>query len=64
MDTCETCKGTGRAKEEWQTDEGCETCESYGWVPDPSDGGTMTCPDCDGDSAENCEECEGTGWIA
>lgn len=52
---CNKCDGTGRAHEE------CETCESNGWVDDPDDGGTMTCPDCQGESAELCLECEGTG---
>ncbi len=29
--------------------EECEECDGKGWVYDPSDGGTMTCPVCDGD---------------
>ena len=29
--------------------EECETCNGNGWVDDPSDGGTMTCEDCDGE---------------
>ena len=53
---CGECDGTGLAMP-----EGCELCDSYGWVDDPSDGGTMTCPDCNGLAGENCEnpECEG-----
>jgi DnaJ-class molecular chaperone len=30
-------------------EEDCETCDGAGWVSDPSDGGTMTCPDCEGE---------------
>lgn len=30
-------------------EETCEECDGSGWVYDPSDGGTMVCPDCDGD---------------
>ena len=30
-------------------EDDCETCDGNGWVDDPSDGGTMTCPDCEGD---------------
>lgn len=29
----------------------CETCGGNGWVYDPSNGGTMTCPEC------QCEPC-------
>lgn len=29
--------------------QACPTCGGNGWVYDPSDGGTMTCPDCDGE---------------
>ena len=63
MDTCKECNGSGRVNKAWQDSEGCETCTNNGWVYDPSDGGTMTCPDCDGESAEVCEPCDGTGWI-
>ena len=27
----------------------CSVCGGAGWVDDPSDGGTMTCPDCGGE---------------
>jgi hypothetical protein len=33
----------------------CETCEGKGWVDDPSDGGTMCCPKCNGDECLTCE---------
>lgn len=36
------------------SDHPCKECEGDGWVEDPSDGGTMTCPRCDGD--EDWEE--------
>lgn len=32
----------------------CPTCLGTNWVDDPSDGGTMTCPDCD--EPHFCEE--------
>jgi len=50
---CENCYGEG-----FQNDE-CGHCERDGYVDDP-EGGTMTCPYCDGNSAEPCfnEECE------
>lgn len=38
----------------------CEECEGRGWVDDP-DGGTMSCPECDG---ESCSICDGEGWVA
>lgn len=38
----------------------CEECEGRGWVDDP-DGGTMSCPECNG---ESCSTCDGEGWIA
>ncbi len=38
----------------------CEECEGRGWVDDP-DGGTMICPECDG---ESCSVCGGEGEIA
>jgi len=50
---CEECEGTGS-----QMPEGCETCEGSGWVDDPSDGGTKTCPDCYGLAGEPCEYCD------
>ncbi len=28
----------------------CPECNGNGWVYDPSDGGTMCCPLCDGES--------------
>lgn len=46
-------------KEEWEEICGhdgsadCETCGGNGWVDDPSDGGTMTCPDCEGSGKED-----------
>ena len=57
MKCCDKCEGTGYA------DEYCETCERKGWVEDPLDGGTMTCPECDGESETLCEECDGTGQL-
>jgi len=51
---CEHCSGSGKEYPD------CEKCEGNGWVPDPSDGGTMTCPDCDD---EKCGECGGTGEV-
>ena len=38
----------------------CEECEGRGWVDDPG-GGTMTCPECDG---EYCSVCGGEGYVA
>jgi hypothetical protein len=29
--------------------EECPECSGRGWVDDPSDGGTMTCPSCGGE---------------
>lgn len=52
--TCPDCKGTG------QFDPECEKCEGYGWVDDPSDGGTMTCPECDD---QKCDTCKGDGYV-
>lgn len=49
---CTECGGTGMAVPD------CETCAGNGWVDDPDDGGTMTCPDCLGDK---CEACGGSG---
>ena len=49
---CEACDGTGMAEPE------CECCQGNGWVDDPDDGGTMTCPECFG---EKCAECGGNG---
>ena len=37
---CTACNGTKQAVPD------CEECEGNGWVPDPDDGGTMTCPEC------------------
>ena len=52
---CKECEGTGSAMP-----EGCQYCEDSGWVDDPEDGGTMTCPECDGLAAEDClNNCEG-----
>lgn len=51
---CRTCQGSGRKC-------ACETCEGNGWVDDPSDGGTMTCPECNGEAGEPCVSCEGSG---
>lgn len=33
-------------------DEPCPLCDGKGWVEDPSDGGTMVCPECDGEVLE------------
>lgn len=56
--TCDTCDGTGSL-----LPEGCDTCGHNGWVDDPSDGGTMVCPDCIGDAGEDCPDCDGFGYI-
>lgn len=53
-DPCKECRGVGKKAE-------CELCEGNGWVDDPEDGGTMVCPDCDGEAGINCQECEGSG---
>lgn len=55
---CSECNGEGYEHQE------CETCGRDGWVEDPDDGGTMSCPECGGDSAEPCcaEGCE-DGYI-
>ena len=37
----------------------CEECEGRGWVDDP-DGGTMACPECNG---ESCSVCDGEGYV-
>lgn len=34
----------------------CDMCDGNGWVEDPSDGGTMTCPECEGETME-CVTC-------
>ena len=34
----------------------CETCDGNGWVDDPDDGGTMCCPECDGEECYYCQE--------
>lgn len=49
---CANCNGTGQAIPE------CEACNGNGWVEDPSDGGTMTCPECNDDK---CDFCGGEG---
>ncbi len=46
---CEDCCGTGKMMPD------CEKCEGNGWVYDPSDGGTMMCPDCDGVECDKCQ---------
>lgn len=50
---CPECLGTGKATPE------CPECDGRGWVEDPLDGGTMTCPECFG--VTECEFCNGTG---
>lgn len=50
---CKHCNGTGRAVPD------CEVCEGNGWVDDPDDGGTMTCPECNDDK---CDFCGGEGY--
>ena len=57
MSECKKCDGTGYSFSE------CETCFRKVWVDDPKDGGTMTCPDCDGESEERCNLCDGTGEV-
>lgn len=49
---CPACNGTGMAVPD------CESCNGNGWVDDEEDGGTMTCPECNGDK---CDTCDGTG---
>ena len=51
---CAHCGGSGQAMPD------CETCEGKGWEPDPEDGGTMTCTECDN---ERCEKCDGDGVV-
>lgn len=46
---CSACHGTGMMFPD------CDECNGYGWVPDPRDGGTKTCPKCDGAECEQCE---------
>jgi DnaJ-class molecular chaperone len=52
--TCPHCNGSGMEFPD------CETCEGRGWVDDPSDGGTMSCPECYG---ETCSVCNGELYI-
>lgn len=49
---CTPCEGTGQSVPD------CEACDGNGWVDDPEDGGTMTCPECDDDK---CDFCNGSG---
>ncbi|MBI1202628.1 MAG: hypothetical protein GC182_08975 [Rhodopseudomonas sp.] len=49
---CEECDGTGMDFAD------CPECQGNGWVDDEEDGGTMTCPTCDGCK---CETCKGSG---
>ena len=42
---CGLCSGAGVVSESRK----CDECDGNGWVQDDSDGGTMTCPKCDGD---------------
>lgn len=53
-ETCEHCEGTGKLMPD------CTECSGHGWIDDPSDGGTMTCPLCDD---EECPDCEGKGEV-
>lgn len=57
MKNCEHCDGTGYTNKE------CDECGRDGFLPDVSDGGYMTCPDCDSESSEMCSYCEGDGCI-
>lgn len=52
IEDCDCCDGSGY-------DDSCQECEGRGWVDDESDGGTITCPNCDGDNI--CWYCDGTG---
>lgn len=38
----------------------CEECEGRGWVEDEELGGTMSCPECGG---ETCSTCGGEGYV-
>ncbi len=51
---CTQCNGTGKEISD------CEVCEGNGWVPDPKDGGTKTCPSC---KDEDCSTCGGEGVV-
>ena len=51
---CSACEGTGLEGGE------CSVCDSNGWVDDPEDGGTMTCPEC---NDERCAYCGGEGRV-
>lgn len=58
-ENCPLCGGTGMEVIM------CEECGGDGWVYDPSDGGTMTCPTCDAfPDEEVCELCSGTGLVS
>lgn len=49
---CKHCNGSGMEAFD------CSECSGDGWVDDEEDGGTMTCPECDG---EKCSVCGGSG---
>ena len=56
---CKHCDGTG-----YEYDE-CETCGRDGWVYDEvtPEGGTIVCPDCEGESDVLCErDCDDGQW--
>lgn len=55
LEPCEACAATG------STHHDCEPCDGEGYVEDPSDGGTMTCPACGGH--EYCPKCDGEGYL-
>lgn len=47
---CENCRGTGMMYPD------CNRCDGNGWIPDPSDGGTMVCPECDSETCDQCSD--------
>lgn len=55
LEPCDRCNSTGNLNHD------CEECGGNGWVDDPSDGGTMGCPECDG--WEDCPKCDGEGCL-